>query len=62
MAVGLGFCRVSFPDLIGFSSDIDMLLAAIDKMLLQTEDKSKEERIIRSGYIHSATFWSGAVH
>ena len=33
-----------------FLSDIDKLLAAIDKMLLQTEDKAKEERIIRSGY------------
>ena len=27
------------------------MLAAIDKMLLQTEDKVKEERIIRSGYV-----------
>ena len=29
--------------------DIDKILVAIDKMLIQTEDKGREERIIRSG-------------
>ena len=29
--------------------DIDKILVAIDKMLAQTEDKGREERIIRSG-------------
>lgn len=35
-------------------ADIDKILAAIDKMLVQTEDKGREERIIRSGYVPKA--------
>lgn len=31
--------------------DVDNILAAIDRMLVQTEDKGREERIIRSGLL-----------
>jgi len=32
-------------------TDIDKILAAIDKLLVQTEDKGREERILRSGLL-----------
>ncbi|KAL8832574.1 MAG: hypothetical protein Q9191_000198 [Dirinaria sp. TL-2023a] len=36
-------------DLQTMNGNIDKILAAIDKMLVQTEDKGREEKIIRSG-------------
>lgn len=37
-------------ELLNLSLDIDGILAAIDKMLVPSEDKSREERIIQAGY------------
>lgn len=43
----------SYQDVyIELSLDIDKMLVAIDKMLLPGEDKGREERIIRAGYVH----------
>lgn len=42
-----------FLDWLNYSLDIDGVLAAIDKMLVPSEDKGREEKIIRAGYVSS---------
>lgn len=40
----------SLGEVINFSVDVDGILVVIDKMLAPSEDKGREERVIRAGY------------